>query len=531
MVKKLFAIILGLFCMTGLNAQTESTIDANDILYWVGEGDNDAIFVVDWGTGARAWGYHFGENATIEDMISAVDVADPRFANAWGMIAYTEYPVREDLSEARIKANGVFVNDETTFALTPGMIVKLGTPEGDIWETTITPATVMEVPVDATVEQSDILYWAGEGADSMIVALAFGERNLSYAWGLKFTAPITVSEAILALAAADERVSVETLAGSIQNISYVRGEETISFTPSTSPLNMMQFILDGDGWAGWTSEAQNGSFLKIRESAYATGVDTTWSSSGGYPSYVVWPTKINLVGPVVESATISAEDIVYWVGEGSNRIVFVVNWADTALAWGYRFNTESVSMQTVMDDIAAADHRFSYELGDYGVGDIKFAVAAGDTLRGTSWWGHELNNMMSAGLAQPMANGDFSRWYNGSAAIAVEGIWVEAWGGYYEYTNAFPQTIHPVSVYVSIDEVAGIDMQVYPNPANEQLNVTFDAMKSNTTAAVYDMAGRMVYSQTVAAGTDRISINTAAFNGGVYMLRIANDAVKVVVRH
>ncbi len=59
-------------------------------------------------------------------------------------------------------------------------------------------------------------------------------------------------------------------------------------------------------------------------------------------------------------ATIDTSDILYWVGTGNNKLTFVVNWSDTALAWGYRFNTESVSMSTVINDLAAADPRLTF---------------------------------------------------------------------------------------------------------------------------------------------------------------------------
>ena len=64
-----------------------------------------------------------------------------------------------------------------------------------------------------------------------------------------------------------------------------------------------------------------------------------------------------------QDATIDPADIRYWIGEGENEVVFIVNWAepDTALAWGYRFSEPSVTVERMMDDIAAADYRFSYD--------------------------------------------------------------------------------------------------------------------------------------------------------------------------
>ena len=74
-----------------------------------------------------------------------------------------------------------------------------------------------------------------------------------------------------------------------------------------------------------------------------------------------------------QDATIDPSEIKYWIGEGQSEVVFIVNWAepDTALAWGYRFDGENVVMKTIMDDIAAADYRFSYEAGAF-INDLHF---------------------------------------------------------------------------------------------------------------------------------------------------------------
>ena len=69
-----------------------------------------------------------------------------------------------------------------------------------------------------------------------------------------------------------------------------------------------------------------------------------------------------------QDATIDPANIKFWIGEGENEAVFIANWAepDTALAWGYRFAPETVTIKTIMDDIAAADYRFSYEATEAG---------------------------------------------------------------------------------------------------------------------------------------------------------------------
>lgn len=153
--------------------------------------------------------------------------------------------------------------------------------------------------------------------------------------------------------------------------------------------------------------------------------------------------------PTPVDATIAASDILFWVGEGSNEVVLAVNWADTALAWGYRFATDSVSTATMMADIAAVDPRFSYS-GSSSLYDIYYIdTAAGmtDTLAGTpsEWWSSLLNGYTDAGMAQMLVNGDFKKWADPTAGVVVDSIlWVDY--NYTEYVKVYPMTIYPVTV-------------------------------------------------------------------------------------
>ncbi|MDY6372059.1 MAG: T9SS type A sorting domain-containing protein [Bacteroidales bacterium] len=147
-------------------------------------------------------------------------------------------------------------------------------------------------------------------------------------------------------------------------------------------------------------------------------------------------------------ATIAASEILYWVGHGSNEAVLAVNWADTALAWGYRFDG-SATVADMMDAIAAADPRFSYVGSTGSLSDILYIdTAAGmtDTLRGTpgSWWGSTNNGVMDAGMGQALANGDFEKWADPAAGVVVDSTYWEGYG--WGYTYVYPMTITPVSV-------------------------------------------------------------------------------------
>ncbi|BBO86544.1 hypothetical protein DSCO28_71100 [Desulfosarcina ovata subsp. sediminis] len=65
-----------MFCCHSAIASPYEDFDFDDITYWVGEGENQAAFVVDWWDGKEpeclVWGYRWDGEATGEDMIVAL---------------------------------------------------------------------------------------------------------------------------------------------------------------------------------------------------------------------------------------------------------------------------------------------------------------------------------------------------------------------------------------------------------------------------------------------------------------------------
>ena len=71
---------------------------------------------------------------------------------------------------------------------------------------------------------------------------------------------------------------------------------------------------------------------------------------------------------------------------------------------------------------------------------------------------------------------------------------------------------------VGIDEVASEDFKVYPNPSNGILNITLPSVQDLTTITVYDLVGKVTFTQTV-ANTDQVklSLNDAK---GIYTVEV-----------
>ena len=201
--------------------------------------------------------------------------------------------------------------------------------------------------------------------------------------------------------------------------------------------------------------------------------------------------------PQVEEATIAASAVTYWVGTGNNQVVMAVNWADTALAWGVNFSTDSITSQDVLDIIAANDPRFSWTTGSYGLGNITF-TENGTTLTGDAnhFWESKRNTISDRGLSQNLGNGDFQKWANSAAGVVVDSM--ESSGAWY-YMYNYPMTIYPVTA-----------PQPGPQPA-DSIVVTFatnDATLGTTTPA----PGTYTYH---AGDTIRFSANATTGNSFV----------------
>ncbi len=668
----------------------EATIAASDILYWIGEGADSAIFVVSNGESTRAWGYLFDENdePTALNMASAIAAADPRlvYAMDWTTfemdLSYKEGATVIKIPDTRFKVNGVLADDGdmlSDYDVEDGMMVVVSSDTNAVWTTPIVPATVKHMPVNSTIAASDILYWVGEGTNEAVVVVNWGEPDTALAWGLRFSSTTTIANAIDAIAAADPRVSTD---GAHSTINFTEGNVNLSFQPA--PASYMQFIIGDNSNVNSNTALANGDLLKIGESAYGTGYDSTEYAGMWFPMGVVWNTEIHPVTvpgtipdpqpvdtlcstvynlpyemdfsgytddqdmrvsyasapvpecwslfgngrfhqnydttatasiyfggigyatstnnfgcmevgnpylalivcqnydgtygtaannarmygnkryavlpgfdyplnqtmltfnhrttlhsgaelrvgyivddtsdfvaldaipadyrithndtilftqhagiptdarltflwmstdtahtgeypsnyfcgidnivvaldtasapidtvtpepPVAIDATIDSSDILFWVGTGSNHVILAVNWADTALAWGYRFNSDSVSTATMMADIAAVDSRFSYTGAITDINYIDTAAGMTDTLGISlnSYWSSLRNGTPDAGMGQMLGNGDFKKWGDPVVGVVVDSVYWELYH-YMEYIKVFPMTIHPVTV-------------------------------------------------------------------------------------
>ncbi len=105
-------------------------------------------------------------------------------------------------------------------------------------------------------------------------------------------------------------------------------------------------------------------------------------------------------------------------------------------------------------------------------------------------------------------------------------------------TSAYGNAVYLDNINIrsitSVNEVSLIDgVSLYPNPAQNSATVTVNVSENSTAVVkVYDMAGRtlQVITSTMLVGTNNITLNTEAYNNGVYFVEISTNNNSVTER-
>ena len=527
---------------TGTTDTVDATIDTSDIVFWVGNGTNRAVLIVNWGNPdtAFAWGFRFNGTVTAQTMVDSIAAADPRFwtvgtpsyngdihyilnnGDTLGLIPGPSTADGYNFWWANL--NGVSAGSGSGESLHNGDVFKYGDysvgigwdPMGTYfleraWLKTPTPAplptpTDTTTVEDATIDTADILYWVGTGSNKLTFVVNWADTAL--AWGYRFDADsVLLSTVMDHIAEVDPRFRY-TGTSMVSDINFITNGDTLGITPG----NWWSHYLNGTTSAGMMQWMHNDDFSRWADPAAGVLVDSVYHDDWGgwWERIYAYPQTIHPVSePTPVNATITADEIEYWIGEGENQLIFVVNWADTALAWGYRFADDSVMLGNVMDDIAEADPRFSY-IGSGMVDDIYF-VEEGDTLAITpgNWWEHLLNGYSSMGMSQWMHNGDFSRWADPAAGIAVDSFYYDGWG--WVYTYVYPQRIHSVSDPITEGPFCGI----VGTEGCEAINYTDNRIKAWATGCTVVRGSRNVSDPDAAPvdyGTEDAGVGPASDN-------------------
>ena len=384
---------------------------------------------------------------------------------------------------------------------------------------------------DATIDPADIQYWIGEGENQVVVALSWcSNTETALAWGYRFDGEATVFQALTDIAAADSRLTV--IGSAPTNITYVDDEYDLTMCPNPDaqwgdpdydvPMHSVNGLMGQNMMA--EEPIHNNDFVKI--GGYACGIMSEDWTTISWPTEIIPATDPN----AVIDATISADEILFWIGEGENEVVVALSWCsytEAALAWGYRFDGEATVFQA-LTAIAAADSRLTV-IGDapsnitYVDGEYDLTMCPNPDAQ----WGdpdydvpmHSVNGLMGMNMMaeEPIHNNDFVK-IGGYACGIMSADWT---------TIAWVQPIEPAINNTSVNEIQSNTLVVYPNPAVNEAFVSVESA-GMTTVSVYDIQGRLVSEQSVdAKAGEQVRISTEMLNAGMYFVTVSNeDAVR-----
>ena len=311
MVKKFtLFLLLGIFGLftTNLFAQEDASIDPSQIKYWIGEGDNEVVFIVNWNEPdtALAWGYRFyAETVTVKDMMLDIQAADYRFGFE-GESFVSDVTFSDGVLDLKLagmwwmyNVNGVTAGEYfNTQTVGNGDWVKFGDescgtlvdPQNYIYVWTKEVAPVYALADEAMIDPSEIVYWIGEGQNAAIFAVNFADpQDVCYAWGYRFaTESVTLKEMMQAIAAADLRFAFTDEPSSWGG--YMLTDLTFNYEENNYDLNGYNAMYNLNGAQSWfTFDEQtvvNGDFVKWGD--YTIGTEIA-------PWTYVWTTPVQPV--------------------------------------------------------------------------------------------------------------------------------------------------------------------------------------------------------------------------------------------
>ncbi len=141
--------------------------------------------------------------------------------------------------------------------------------------------------------------------------------------------------------------------------------------------------------------------------------------------------------------------------------------------------------------------------------DVVVTVPANDCYRAVIY------DSYGDGFDSGYGNGDFKILSNGVTVASIP-----------NFTSAEAMDVIFVTASAGIEELSTINMSVFPNPATDVINVTFDAQGGDYIITLTDLSGRVMSTNnlTNVSGKSNVSINVDGIKAGNYLISLANGS-------
>lgn len=319
-------------------------------------------------------------------------------------------------------------------------------------------------------------------------------------------------------------------------------------TPATSTDQNPTVVYSTPGTYAVTLSATDGSVTDVETK---TGFITVLPSGVNIPYFegfegfsqtsdLSWFTIVN------SSPTTAAWSLTNTAGSSGTNSVKLSNFNQT----GTNFD-ELVSGPIDLSSITSATNvtmsfRYAYRKKASGNSEILKVFLTGDC--GDSWQqrktisGTSLSNQVATTTWTPQA-GD---WTTVHMTNVTSQYWVEnfsfkfrfdASGGnnvYLDDINIYPGSPSN-DIVLGVDEINNVveKLNVFPNPAEEELNISFNADNAKTVyLVVTDVLGKQIQAEMIqaASGSNLVLIPTAKLASGMYLLQIGDGTNKQVIQ-
>ena len=439
-----------------------NTIAKSDIQYWVGTGSKEAIFAVNWCNpdSSLAWGYRFelSDSVTVEKMLHDIDSADYRLTCRINNIGFGNF-----LSDMKY-----YINIQKS----------LTNPSGSYWVYNVNENYAQGISKQK-IADGDVIEFGGNVCG-----------NSDDYWNTVWT------KAIVAVPAPPAHYTI-----GIKQSQYGK------ITPE-GPITVNQgedVTLTIAPYAGYHLGE-----LKVGNNVVTSAVvGNKYTISNVRANDSVW-----VKFAVDHNNTITTNDIKYWVGKGNNKVIFASNWCnpDSSLAWGYRFSTDSVTVEKMLRDIDAADSRLQCTISGGFMSSIVYTEGA-TTLKNPAgvYLMYNVNEEPTMiGIAtKKVGNGDIVEFGGYSCGM----------GDDYENFVWTKNIVAVGSPTTDVDDTHGVALNIYPNPAREYISVDIEG---DCTYSIIDMNGRTVAVGTLSGDKTSRTIDISALDEGVYFVSLTN---------
>jgi carboxypeptidase D len=88
----------------------------------------------------------------------------------------------------------------------------------------------------------------------------------------------------------------------------------------------------------------------------------------------------------------------------------------------------------------------------------------------------------------------------------------------YSYGETEDYTVNIINVSVEIDKILSENINVYPVPASNNINISLGKLRGKCTIQLFDQMGRLIYYNQTESQVSQI--NTASYTRGIYFLKV-----------